>query len=101
MGTSDIINRLDRDLFKDPEIPKEELHRRLNYLVETLYTMFSQVEGGTITNINVITYAAPIPTPPTPEEPKPATTGISITRVVFDVNGNTVVADFKDGILVA
>jgi hypothetical protein len=91
MATTDIINRLDRDLFKDPKISQEELFRRLNALVETLYDIISQTSGGTIINTHVTTYAGTTDT----------TTGITITRVVFDVNGNTVEAKFENGKLIS
>jgi hypothetical protein len=103
MATSDIINRLDRDLFKNPEIDQAELFRRLNYLTETLYTIISQIEGGTITNINTIIYSVPVPETVVTEPVVPGTPftpGITVTRVVFNVNGETVEANFKDGILI-
>lgn len=90
MATSDIINRLDRDLFKDPKISQDELFRRLTHLVEILYTIISQTEGSTTINTNIQTYNY-----------VESGTGITINRVVFDVNGNTVEAKFENGKLVA
>jgi hypothetical protein len=104
MATTDLINRLDKDLFKNTSIDLPELIKRLNQQTETLYTIISQIEGGTITNINTIIYSTPVPEPVVVVPPDPGSTftpGITITRVVFNVNGETVIANFKDGILVA
>ncbi len=90
MATSDIINRIDRDLFKDPNISKEELCRRLTYLVETLYTIISQAEGSIIVSPNITTYNY-----------VESGTGLTINRIVFDLDGQTIEAKFENGKLVA
>lgn len=101
MATSDIINTLDRDMFRNPRISKEEMFRRLSQLVEVLYTIISQTEGGTITNIYTTIYAAPIPEEVDAGELPVISDGISVTRIVFNVNGETVEAKFTDGKLVS
>lgn len=91
MATTDIINRLDRDLFKDPKISTEELFRRLTELVETLYEIIAQTSGNTLTNPNIRTYSVTTDT----------STGITVTRIVFDTEGHTVEAVFSAGKLIA
>lgn len=91
MATTDVEERLDRDLFNNPDIDKYELIRRLNLLVQALYAMFEQLRGDRIVNVN-ITYSAP--------EEVPDKVGKTITRVGFNQAGQTVNLKFEDGILV-
>ena len=90
MATSDIINQLDRDMFKNPDISKEELARRLTLLVETLYTIISQAKGDVITNTNITIYTSTVVT----------STGATKTVWVFkDSTGKVLEANFVDGLL--
>mgnify|MGYP001566031619 CR=1 FL=1 len=87
MATSDIINRLQLDAFKNPQISQEELFRRLNALVEFLYLMFSQTQGNLLVNTNVTIVRESSPS------------GATIMRVAFNTAGETVNLTFVGGIL--
>ena len=51
-----IIVTIDRDWFRSPDISQEELCRRLTMMVESLYLMLSQIQGGNLINNNTTTY---------------------------------------------
>ena len=50
------VNKLNRDIFKDPTIDLEEVLRRLNLVVEQISDLFDQVSGDRIDNPRVVEY---------------------------------------------
>lgn len=87
-------NLINRDLFKDSTMSKEEMCRRLTILVEQLYQCLQQISGEQLINVNVTYYEDQ--QKPDPTDPNNSTLKSQV-GYMFNIAGEPVQVSFTRG----